>query len=353
MRIGYLIYNLNSDNGWGRYSSEIIYSMKEKGHKVVILKELEDGKEGFVVIKRRLGLIYSIIFAFWSLRKCDVIHAIDLYPQGIIAYLVNIFYKKKFIITAVGTYSIAPLYNKKTSWLSKKAYKSADLIIAISRFTKESLLKNIPLSNVQVVHHGINLEKFYIKNNNQKKYILSVGAIKKRKGYHISIPAFALAKKQLPNLKYIIVGSKHDKGYYESLRKLCREYGVEDDVKFLSNIGEEDLRNLYKNASLFILTSVNYDYHFEGYGLVFLEAAAAGLPTIGTSGNGIEDAVDKDVNGRLVPQKNIEKTAESLVYILSYDNVWNKMSENSYKWAKNHDLNISLNKYDNLYRNIL
>ena len=76
------------------------------------------------------------------------------------------------------------------------------------------------------------------------------------------------------------------------------------DIEFFNRLSDEALSDLYRRAKLFILTSINEDHHFEGFGLVFLEAAAAALPVIGTFGNGIEDAVKDCYNGFLVPQNN-------------------------------------------------
>ncbi len=71
------------------------------------------------------------------------------------------------------------------------------------------------------------------------------------------------------------------------------------DIEFLTGVSDEELSCLYQSTRVFILTSVNQGRQIEGSGLVFLEAAAAGLPVIGTTGNGIEDAVKEGYNGIL------------------------------------------------------
>ena len=347
MKIAYLTNNLDPKNGWGRYASDLIYGVKNAGHEVVILKEEDDGLEGMPILKRGLGVFSSALRIRKFIKNCDIIHALDGYPYGIIAWVANIFLRKKLIITVQGTYSIAPFYNIKTKYLAKLACKSADLVIAISNYTKNELLKQTKLKRVEVVNHGIDFDKFYKERGvSNENYILSVGALKPRKGYHISIPAFALAKKQFPNLKYKIVGSQKDRNYFEKLPKV-------QGVEFLTGITDEKLGELYSRAQRFILTSVNERHHFEGFGLVFLEAAASGLPIIGTLGNGIEDAVKDGYNGFLVPQNDIEKTADTMTEIIQDQNKLQEMSSASYQWARQHDLPNMINNYLALYNQIL
>ena len=61
MKIVYLTNNINPKNGWGRYASELIYSVKNAGHEFVILKEEDDGFEGIPILKRGLGVIFSAL----------------------------------------------------------------------------------------------------------------------------------------------------------------------------------------------------------------------------------------------------------------------------------------------------
>ena len=130
--------------------------------------------------------------------------------------------------------------------------------------------------------------------------------------------------------------------------ELAKQYNIENSVEFLSKISDDQLYDLYKKAKIFILTSINDHYHFEGFGLVFLEAACCGLPVIGTLGNGIEDAIGS--NGILVGQGNIVQTSEAMAVILNDKKKWDMMSYNSYDWAKKHDLDMVIDNYLSVYK---
>lgn len=353
LAIGYLTYDTDPRAGWGRYANDLISSARKLGAKTVVLKERRDDLGGVVVLRRGIDLFGSVFNTAWHLKNCDIVHALDVYPYGIIAWLANIFINKKLIITAQGTYSIAPFSNWKTRWLSIAACGEADRMTSVSRFTAGKLLEKSGGKDIKVIPHGIDLGKFSLAHRPGKsRFMLSVGALKFRKGYHISIPAFAEAKKKIADLKYVIVGNQKDSGYYKSLQNLAEVSGVRGSVEFVAGITDGQLRELYQAAELFLLTSVNQGNHAEGFGLVFLEAAAAGLPCVGTLGNGIEDAVNDGHNGVLVPQGQVYATADAIVRILGHKNVWQKMSQASKDWAQEHELSGVIQKYSNLYREI-
>jgi len=344
MNLLFLVHSIDQKSGWGRYAADLIKGLKDSGHNVVVLEEKVWGAKLFL----------SALRARKHIKNCDIVHAFDVYPYGVIAYLANILLGKKLIISAQGTYAIAPLYNIKTSLLCKLALKRADSIIAISNFTKHELLKKITVNKIEIINHGVNLDKFYKPHiDSQDKFILSVGAIKYRKGYHISIPAFAEAKKKFSELKYKIVGNQDDTIYFSQLRDLAKKYEVQESIEFLTEISDDELSALYQSAKVFLLPSINHDHHFEGFGLVFLEAAAAGTPSIGTFGSGVEDAVKDSYNGILVPQSNIEKTSRAITEMLGDKNKWQEMSENSHKWAYAHSLDGTIKEYSRVYLDIL
>ena len=354
MKIGYLIHDMDPKAGWGRLSNDLISGIRENGYEAVILKEINDGFEGLPLLRRGVGMFLSAFHARKYLKDCDVIHALDVYPYGIIATLATSGLRKKIVISLIGTYSVAPLYNWKTSLLSSMSLHAAAAVTSISEFTKREVCKKVRLRDVITITPGINLKVFRKEHvESKEQFVISVGALKERKGYHISIPAFALARKEIADLKYKIIGSQGDSSYFSELKRLAQECGVEDAAQFLTNISDDDLSDLYKRARLFLLPSVNAEHHFEGFGIVFLEAAAAGLPVIGTSGNGIEDAVQNDQNGFLVAQNDIIGLSRAILGIVNNPERWREMSTRSYSWADENGLGSMIRKYTSVYDKII
>jgi len=315
------------------------------------------------VISREEGLLKRPFFNFFRIRKiisdCDIIHAFDVWPFGFLASVYAISLGKKIIISAIGTYSIAPLYNFFLKILSLWAYKRADKITAISDYTAKEIKKIIPDLNIDVLPNGVDFEKWSNKTDvfpevfELKPYILGVGGVKQRKGYHNSISAFAEITPRFPELKYIIVGQTNDESYFNKLKNIISRRNLEDKVIFLSGISDEKLAALYKNAEFFILTPEEHDHQFEGFGLVYLEAAACGLPSIGSRQSGAETAIKEGVSGVLVSQDNVHETALMIEKILSDENFKNKLGNGAIDWARQNTWQKAVLRYLQIYEEIL
>jgi phosphatidylinositol alpha-1,6-mannosyltransferase len=266
-------------------------------------------------------------------------------------------------MSAHGTYAVPHSIRNPLkflgSFIKKKimlmAYKKAVSVVAVSNYTREQILKFSKKNNVTVINNGIDFSRFskIEKIAHQGKIVLSVGLIKERKGYHISIPAIAEARKVIPDLKYKIIGGIANPIYFEKLKRIVEELNLVGTVEFLQNISDSELLDEYATADLFMLSSVNVKNSFEGFGLVFLEAAAAGLPVIGTKNNGIEDAVSNGYNGILVSQNNVKEAADAIIKILANVDLANKFSENGKEWASEKDWDRVVEKYKEMYQNVL
>ena len=340
MKIGYLVQTLDRKTGGGRFAADIIEEVKRLGHEVVVLKEGNQEGDGIEVLGRGLQIVTSIFKVRNLLKDVDVIHAIDGYPFGISAWFANMTLKKRLIISALGTYAVAPLYRFPTSFFLKRAYLSAHRVVAISNYTKNEILKKITLNNICVVTPGINLMSTIPKklDESHKKFIIGVGGRKERKGYHISLEAFAQIRNEFPDLNYVIVGDE-DAAYQTWLDAIIEKYKIHDRVIFKHKITDEELFSLYAQAELFILTPIQTEEnHFEGFGLVYLEAAGAGLPVIGTSRSGAEDAINEGVNGYLVLPGSVEKATQALRSILSSPETQALMKKNSIEWVNQHSI---------------
>lgn len=350
MKICFLTHNINQNNGGGVFSSRLI-------------KELQENLGAEAVV-------FTYPINFFKLRRavkeCDIVHALDVWPYAVLAYLASFGLRKKKIITAVGSAAILPLYNFWQAWITKRAYRAADKVIAISRFTKDEIIKKVPDLKIEVINPGVDYEKFNSERFSEqnvpmaqifeqyKPYILSVGSLRWRKGYHRSIPAFAEVSKVFPDLKYVIVGKRYKDVYYERMEKLIRDFNLEGKVIILDKIDDENaLIRLYQNAELFCLASQTANRDLEGFGLVFLEAAAAGLSVVGTSGSGVEDAVSDRKNGILIPDPRDSKVfADAIIKILSDANLKKSMSQASLDWARGFSWESKIAEYKKLYEHL-
>lgn len=372
MRICFLNKNLDIIGGVGRYGRDIVDSIsRQKGVEAIVLTEGKSGHKLEKPILRESLLLRDLLNLFVNafkirkyIKKCDIIHALDGYPYGVIAALANIGTGKKLVINGIGTYTILPFENPIKKVLLMWAYKQANKVLCISSYTEKQLLKKVKINSTIVVNHGVNYEKFnrsiLSKALNQRestrpKVVLSVaGGLKCRKGIHIAIPAVAEVKKKYPDIKYYIVGSQSDdREYFNKLKDLVKKYDLVRNVIFLENLSDEQLIQLYYSADLFLLTSINIQNDFEGFGLVYLEAGACGKPAIGTFNCGAEDAIIDNITGLLVPQKDVEKTSEAILKLLDNPDLAKKLGENGKKRARQMSWDKVAKKYIKEYKKIL
>jgi phosphatidylinositol alpha-1,6-mannosyltransferase len=156
-------------------------------------------------------------------------------------------------------------------------------------------------------------------------------------------------KKQFPAIRYYVVGGVPPPSYLA----LVKKYGLESNVKFFQNISDEELIDLYYQADLFLLPSVNFrDNDFEGFGLVYLEAGACGLPVIGTYDCGAEDAIKDGVTGLLVKQNDVPGTAAAISMILNNPELAVELGRNGRENARQNDWRQVIKKYLSLYQGL-
>lgn len=360
MKILFLNDSVDVKSGIGRYAWEIIRRVKERGVDVLVLTRK---KSDFEFVKPVLWDSYSSKAVFASvprarkyIKQCDIIHALDAYPYGITAALANIGLGKKLVISGVGTYSVLPLEQFLKKNLLKWAYKKADRVLCISNFTQKEILKRVNLKNTQVVNPGVDYEKFSQASQRSSakssRIVLSVGALKPRKGYHIAIPAIAKVKEKYPDVKYHIVGDQSHAAYFNELLESVKKHGLEKNIFFWQNIEDNQLLDLYGQADIFLLTPINVDNNFEGFGLVYLEANAAGLPVIGTSDCGAEDIIKNDYNGLLVAQNDIDGTARAVLRLMDDPQFAQKLGENGIVLAKEMNWDKTVDQYFKVYNSI-
>ena len=350
MKICFLINDLNVKAGWGRMAFDLINAAKERGI---------DAQ----VISREEGLLKRPFFNFFKIRKiisdCGIIQAFDVWPFGFLALVYSMGLDKKIIISTIGTYSIAPLYNFFLKILSLWSYKRADKITAISYYTANEIKKIIPDLNIDVLPNGVDFDKWSKKTDvfpeifELKPYILGVGGVKQRKGFHNSIRAFAEVAHKFPDLKYVIVGQLNNTNYVSELKDIIIKNHLDNRVIFLGKISDEKLVALYQNAEFFILTPEERNHHFEGFGLVYLEAAACGLPSIGSRKSGAETAIKEGVSGVLVNQGNVHETVSVIEKILSDENFKNKLSIGAIEWARQNTWQKASSRYFQIYEEVL
>jgi phosphatidyl-myo-inositol dimannoside synthase len=163
--------------------------------------------------------------------------------------------------------------------------------------------------------------------------VLSVGRLVSRKGIDTMIQALPALLTDFPDLRYWIVGDGPDRA---RLEKLAVASGVQDAVVFRGSVSEASLLSLYQQAHLFILpTREEPDQaSIEGFGIVYLEAAASGLPVIVGRSGGAAEAVRPGATGLLVAPDNPAEVARAVSQLLHDSALRRRMGQAGRRWVE-------------------
>ena len=171
-----------------------------------------------------------------------------------------------------------------------------------------------------------------------KKVILYVGRLLKRKGVNYLIEAIAKIKKDMSDVCLLVIGGEglYGKTREESftiseLMRFSEELGLKSnhDLHFLGDIEDEDLVKYLRTCNVFVLPGINYVIG-EPWGLVLNEAMQFGKPIISTDAVGAAyDLIEDGINGFMVPEKNVEALYKALIKILSDPMLEEKMGVES------------------------
>lgn len=130
----------------------------------------------------------------------------------------------------------------------------------------------------------------------------------RRKNVDGVMQAMALLRDRL-DLTYTVVGDGDDRSRLESM---AEQLGLGDRVHFAGKVSLDEILQAYAKADLFVMASKASAFDVEGFGIVYLEAAAAGLPSLCSREGGATDAVDDGRNGVLIDRSTPESIAAGI-----------------------------------------
>ena len=209
----------------------------------------------------------------------------------------------------------------------KMVFRRAAAAFPVSRFTGELLHVEcgIPREKIRVIHNGVDTQTFHPDGPSPdlvakhqlagRRVFLSVTRLDDYKGVDRTIGALRYVVARHPEIVYLICGTGYDQPRLEAL---TRHFGLEGHVIFAGRVPPGRLTDYYNLAECFILAS-RTDLrapNCEGFGIVFLEAAACGKPAIAGDSGGIPDAVGSGETGWLVPPENEHEIARAMLECL-------------------------------------
>jgi len=218
--------------------------------------------------------------------------------------------------------------------LGRKSLRFGNKIVSISEYLKKELIEHgVPHNRVVIIRDGV--DNIFKPTWKDKNYMLFVGRHEKHK--HIDELVRISDDLDFP-LK--IVGEGPETG---NLNKLAKK--LKAKVDFLENVGRKELVKLYQNCSFFVSTS-----KWEGFGLIFLEAAACGKPSIGYDTCSIPEVVLNKKTGLLA--KNYNEFSDRVKRLIMDKELRKTLGKNAFSFSKDFDWDKISKEYEDLFEKV-
>lgn len=246
-------------------------------------------------------------------------------------------------VVTIGTFHA---YHEQPNWFYKhgrpifgKLFSRLNSLIAVSKAAYHFAYQMFP-GDYHIIPNGIDLNRFGKTVDthhpgaepNKKVTILFVGRLDRRKGFFNLLEAFINIKSAYPQARLQVVGPFEPK-HYRPYQKIAQARGV-TDIDFVGYVSPEELPTFYHQADIFCAPSIG----FESFGIVLLEAMAAGLPIVASNIAGYRSIITDGVEGLLVAPGQPAPLAKALEQLLNRPHLRHKMGQrgrlkaNQYSW---------------------
>ena len=222
--------------------------------------------------------------------------------------------------------------------------KRASVITTPTRRAADILEAHTNIRDIHAISCGIDAREFAHARSvsNQNPTALFVGRLDYEKHVHVLIEAFA-ALPQSIDATLEIVG---DGGERESLERWAVEHNVSDRVKFFGHVTEQQLKDAYDRATVFVMPSIA-----ELQSIATLEAMASGRPVIAANAAALPHLVHTGENGYLFEPDNVEELSKRLLQVLTAQpEELQRLANNSLHLIQSHDINRTLDLFEQIYR---
>jgi phosphatidylinositol alpha-1,6-mannosyltransferase len=270
------------------------------------------------------------------------VHAARCLPEGVMALLLKWWLGVPYICYVHGEDVNAASTSRELSWLVRQVFRGADFVIPNSRNTEQILLQEWGLAEqrVRLLHPGVDTTRFVPAMRDasararmgwgDRRVVLTVGRLQKRKGHDHLILALHRIRQTVPDVLYAIVGDGEER---EFLHGLVQREGLQDHVQFLGELNDDQLVRCYQQCDLFALPNRQVGRDIEGFGMVLLEAQACGKPVLAGASGGTAETMRIPETGRVVSCDGCEELAMALSELLADRALLARMGQAGRQWV--------------------
>lgn len=290
-------------------------------------------KEAFKVWKRNLGhpikaigyLAEAGILLHWMREsKCSHLHVHFANPASTVALIASRYGSISFSLSIHGP----DVFYNVDAHLLKEKLQAALFTRSISHYCQGQLMRLVPHSfweRIHIVRCGIEPETFSRAQapQNTVPQLLCVGRLVNAKGQHTLLQACRALSDQKRAYHLTFVGDGEDR---RSLEQLTQSLGIDNCVTFTGALGQDDVRQHYRTADLFVLPSFA-----EGVPVVLMEAMASEISVVSTRITGIPELIEHGKEGSLVPSADVQSLVQVLQHLLDHPDERKRLADQGRK----------------------
>ena len=360
-------YDFTWPGGVTAHVSQLSRELGRLGHEVQVLaphspsRECQDA-DLLVPLGRSVplpsgGSIARVSLSWWLYRKVrallgreqfDIIHLHE--PMApILPLCVLEFSQAVNIGTFHASYSHAHLYHIAHP-LIKRWHQRLHGNIAVSPAARRYVSSSFP-GDYEIIPNGVDVEHFsqqaapWPEYQDGKTNILFVGRLERRKGLRYLLEAFSLLKWEIPDVRLLVVGPGNpdkDSERVLSSRNL-------QDVVFLGRVPYDDLPRYYASADIFCSPATGA----ESFGIVLLEAMAAGKPVVASGIEGYRGLMSEGEEGLFFPKKDSEALSLALETLVRDPEMRRRMGRNGRETAQEYRWEVVARRVEQYYESCL
>mgnify|MGYP001611925804 CR=1 FL=1 len=231
--------------------------------------------------------------------------------------------------------------------IEREGMQKADLIIAVSNFTKNKIIDHygVPRNKIRVVHNAVDFSQHYYDEsfeiNKTDKIVLFLGRITLQKGPDYFLEAAKKVLEKEKNVKFVIAGS----GDMEShIIEKSAEMGLAGKVLFAGFLNPDEVEKAFKMADIYVMPSVS-----EPFGITPLEAMKNKTPVIVSRQSGVSEVIRHCLK---VDFWDINEMSSKIISLLRYKPLHEALKEQGYQEVKKFNWNIPAEKCIQIYSEV-
>ncbi len=281
----------------------------------------------------------------------DTIHVGYCHPDSMVAMLLSAIGGWPYLIYAHGTETLRFSRDKRLSGYFQESFTGASAVLANAHYAAEIVAKGHKVSSerIEIIHPGVDFERFAAqpstvklaelreryKLNPNSKVLFIVGRVIPLKGFDTVLRALPAVLRNFPETVLLLGG---DGFYLPRIREIIGELMLESSVRLLGRVADDELAAHYHLADLYVMPSRDDPPgSFEGFGIVYIEAGAAGTPQIGGRSGGIPDAVHDNKTGLLCDPRDPEDLGKKIIRLWRDPDLLRKLGAQARRWARELD----------------